>query len=57
MVEQRLRAIELVNEMVGGGSEFMANFERACEALRIPLEGLPPRHPQLNSLVCPLTPL
>ena len=31
---------------VDGGSEFMADFERACQALRIPLDVLPPRRPQ-----------
>ena len=33
---------------VDGGSEFMADFERRREALRIPLEVLPPRRPQWN---------
>ncbi len=31
---------------VDGGSEFMADFERACEAMGIPLHVLPPRRPQ-----------
>ena len=36
---------------VDGGSEFMADFEQACEALRIPLHVLPPRRPQWNGCV------
>ena len=36
---------------VDGGSEFMADFERACEALDIPLHVLPPRRPQWNGCV------
>ena len=34
-----------------GGSEFQADFERACEAMRIPLHVLPPRQPQWNGCV------
>jgi putative transposase len=33
---------------VDGGSEFMADFETACEARKIKLYVLPPRMPQLN---------
>lgn len=33
---------------VDGGSEFMAEFEEACEELQIPLLVLPPRKPQYN---------
>ena len=36
---------------VDGGSEFMADFERACEAMGIPLHVLPPRRPQWNGCV------
>lgn len=36
---------------VDGGSEFMADFEDACEALGIPLHVLPPRRPQWNGCV------
>ncbi len=36
---------------VDGGAEFRADFERACEARRIPLHVLPPRRPQLNGHV------
>ena len=36
---------------VDGGSEFMADFESACEALEIPLHVLPPRRPQWNGCV------
>ena len=36
---------------VDGGSEFMADFERGCEAPRIPLEVLPPRRAQWNGCV------
>jgi transposase InsO family protein len=38
-----IRAIQ-----IGGGSEFRANFERACQALGITLFVLPPRSPRLN---------
>jgi transposase InsO family protein len=33
---------------VDGGSEFMADFEQACDDLKIPLIVLPPRKPQYN---------
>ena len=33
---------------VDGGSEFMADFEKACESLNIPLIVLPPGKPQYN---------
>jgi len=33
---------------VDGGSEFMADFEEACEELNIPLYVLPPRKPKYN---------
>lgn len=33
---------------VDGGSEFMANFEKECENLKLPLYVLPPSHPQYN---------
>ena len=36
---------------VDGGSEFMAEFEAACEAAAIPLCVLPPRSPKLNGHV------
>ena len=36
---------------VDGGSEFMADFEQACEDRRIPLHVLPPRRPQFNGCV------
>ena len=36
---------------VDGGSEFMAEFEAACEELAIPLHVLPPRRPQWNGCV------
>ena len=36
---------------VDGGSEFMGDFERACEAMRVPLHVLPPRQPQWNGCV------
>ena len=41
-----LRSLE-----VDGGSEFMADFEDACEELDIPLHVLPPRRPQWNGCV------
>lgn len=41
-----IRAIQ-----IDGGSEFKANFERACQALRIALFVLPPRSPRLNGKV------
>lgn len=36
---------------VDGGSEFMADFERACQARAIALYVLPPRSPKLNGRV------
>lgn len=41
----------LVSVQVDGGSEFMADFERACRDLDIPLYVLPPRRPQFNGCV------
>ena len=41
----------LISIQVDGGSEFMADFERACEELGIPLLVLPPRRPQWNGCV------
>ena len=42
---------ELLSVQVDGGSEFMAEFERACATLDIPLYVLPPRRPQFNGCV------
>ena len=36
---------------VDGGSEFMADFEDACEKAAVPLKVLPPRRPQWNGCV------
>jgi len=36
---------------IDGGSEFMAEFEAACAARKIPLYVLPPRSPKLNGAV------
>ena len=36
---------------VDGGSEFMAEFETACQNLDLPLHVLPPRRPQYNGCV------
>ncbi len=36
---------------VDGGSEFMAEFERACQHNKLPLFVLPPRCPELNGCV------
>lgn len=36
---------------VDGGSEFMADFEQACEARNLALYVLPPKRPQLNGAV------
>ncbi len=36
---------------IDGGSEFMAEFETACAAKKIPLYVLPPRSPKLNGAV------
>ena len=41
----------LLSIQVDGGSEFMADFEEACEALGVPLHVLPPRRPQWNGCV------
>ena len=42
---------ELISVQVDGGSEFMADFEQACQDLDIPLFVLPPRRPQFNGCV------
>jgi putative transposase len=47
---------KVINEMpfkvksiqVDGGSEFMADFEKECEKLKLPLYVLPPSRPQYN---------
>ncbi len=39
---------EILSIQVDGGSEFMAEFEAACELLSIPLRVLPPSRPQYN---------
>jgi len=36
---------------VDGGSEFNSVFEAACEARRLELFVLPPKHPELNGCV------
>lgn len=36
---------------VDGGSEFMKDFEQACEAAAIPLYVLPPKSPEYNGIV------
>jgi hypothetical protein len=36
---------------VDGGSEFMADFEKACKKLNLPLYVLPPRSPEYNGAV------
>ena len=41
----------LLSIQVDGGSEFMADFERACEELGVMLHVLPPRRPQFNGCV------
>ncbi len=41
----------LLSVQVDGGSEFMADFERVCEELGVPLHVLPPRRPQFNGCV------
>ena len=41
----------LISVQVDGGSEFRADFERACEELDIALFVLPPKRPQLNGCV------
>ena len=41
----------LLSVQVDGGSEFMAEFETACEQLGVPLHVLPPRRPQWNGCV------
>ena len=42
---------ELTAIQIDGGSEFMAEFEAACEAKGIALHVLPPRSPELNGRV------
>ena len=46
LVEQAPYPIQSIQ--VDGGSEFMADFEQACESLEIPLIVLPPSKPQYN---------
>ena len=41
----------LVSAQVDGGSEFRADFEQACEDLKIPLFVLPPKRPQPDGCV------
>lgn len=36
---------------IDGGSEFIAEFEAACAALKLPLWVLPPRSPEMNGRV------
>ncbi len=36
---------------VDGGSEFRAEFEEACQELKLPLAVLPPKSPQINGVV------
>lgn len=43
--------VPLVSIQVDGGSEFMAEFEAACQVSDIPLYVLPPRRPQYNGCV------
>ncbi|MCY3624176.1 MAG: integrase core domain-containing protein [Gammaproteobacteria bacterium] len=43
--------IPLLSVQVDGGSEFMADFEDACQKLGVPLHVLPPRRPQWNGCV------
>ena len=38
----------IISIQVDGGSEFMAEFEKACFKAKIPLFVLPPRRPELN---------
>ncbi len=45
-LSQRFRALQ-----VGGGSEFAAEFEFACQQRSLPLFVLPPRSPKLNGHV------
>lgn len=39
---------EIISIQVDGGSEFMAEFEAACEKMSIPLDVLPPSRPTYN---------
>jgi transposase InsO family protein len=39
---------QILSIQVDGGSEFMAEFETECEALKIPLKVLPPSKPKYN---------
>ena len=39
---------KILSIQVDGGSEFMAEFEEACEELHIPLIVLPPKKPEYN---------
>lgn len=44
----QLSPFPILSIQVDGGSEFMAEFEAACQELNIPLLVLPPRKPQYN---------
>jgi transposase InsO family protein len=39
---------KIISIQVDGGSEFMADFETACEQMKIPLIVLPPARPKYN---------
>ncbi len=39
---------KILSIQVDGGSEFMADFETACEQMKIPLIVLPPARPKYN---------
>ena len=49
-LEQRM-PFKIKAIQVDGGSEFMAQFEEACQQRRIRLFVLPPRSPKLNGSV------
>ena len=44
-------AFPIKSIQVGGGSEFMKDFESTCEELKIPLFVLPPASPKINGNV------
>ena len=43
-----IKPYKILSIQVDGGSEFMANFETACERMNIPLIVLPPARPKYN---------
>ncbi len=50
-LHEALQRLPVSSVQIGGGSEFMQEFETARRAAGIPLHVLPPRHPDSNGSV------